>query len=152
MASQMAFYLKTSNRIKSGGKYPRKKSRRVSSPLRWKEVLPQLSTPPSPHPQHPPCPGKGSGAHTTVWEGWVSSRAVDGRMGWVEGKGPGRAARRLGRGDRCFHTSLHKRTLSRSPAEETTGKKAFSTPVRPLGKGPRFVLGPRLSALPPGAK
>ena len=69
-----------------------------------------------------------------------------------KGPGTGRAARRLGRGDRCFHTSLHKRTLSRSPAEETIGKKAFSTPVRPLGKGPRFVLGPRLSALPRGAK
>lgn len=59
----------------------------------------------------------------------------------MEGKGPGRAAKCLGRGDRCFHTSLHKRTLSRSPAKEAIAKEAFSTPVRPLGKGPRFVLG-----------
>lgn len=59
----------------------------------------------------------------------------------MEGKGPGRTAKYLGRGDRCFHTSLHKRTLLRSPAKEATAREAFSTTVRPLGKGPRFVLG-----------
>ena len=85
MASQMAFYLKTSNRIKSGGKYPRKKSRRVSSPLRWKEVLPQLSTPPALTLSTHPVPERALGR--TLRFGRAGShlgRSMGGWGGWKE--------------------------------------------------------------------
>lgn len=64
----------------------------------------------------------------------------------MEGKGPGRTAKYLGRGDRCFHTSLHKRTLLRSPAKEATAR-GFQHYCPAAGKGPSVC--PRLS---PGAE
>lgn len=44
----------------------------------------------------------------------------------MEGRRSGRAAKSLGKGDRHFHTSLHKRTLLRFPAKETTAKEALA--------------------------
>ena len=44
----------------------------------------------------------------------------------MEGKGSGRAVKSQGRGARRFHTSLPKRTLSRSPAKETTATEALA--------------------------
>lgn len=66
----------------------------------------------------------------------------------MEGKGSGRAVKSLGRADRRFHTSLPKRTLSRSPAKETIATEALakdsgpatakeSTLGSPLGRGSR---------------
>lgn len=83
MVSQMAFYLRTSNRIKSGEQIPKEKNRKVSSPLRWKEVSLTTFKFPSPHPHHPTPSRKGvSGAHYGSGElDVVDLGAVDGRMG-----------------------------------------------------------------------
>lgn len=59
---------------------------------------------------------------------WGMSHLGESIWGWDEWKEKisGRAATSLGRGDRRFHTSRHKRTLWRSPARKTTRRQALA--------------------------